>query len=208
MSGPVDVFNQSLAVLGENPISSFQDATEEARIAAARYETVVRNWLTRHDWTWARTQRELGSPLSLPPLDGWQRAYAIPPETVALLALTLPGGLPFDDFALQSDKILTDHDTNGAMLTAEIVIRPHERDWPASFTNALVEALKAEIRAADNPSEAAGYQERAARLMRDAANRAHRQEPARPIAPSERIPLVAARRGGRLRRDWPRGFHG
>lgn len=120
---------QSVATL--EPMSSFdQEDKLEATVASEIYEETVRALLVKEPWRFAMRQVELNH-LTDDPEGRWSDAWQLPPEVLAIRAITDGNGTPviFDRY---NDKIYCDVDEN-QQLILDYVYRVGEEFWPPDF---------------------------------------------------------------------------
>ena len=84
----VDICNRGLIFIGAEPITSFDDGTTEARVAANVYEDVVQSSLTNARWRFATNQQELNR-LTDAPTARYDLAYQQPNDTLIIHAITV-----------------------------------------------------------------------------------------------------------------------
>lgn len=105
MASAVEIANNALTKCGANLITSFDDATEGARLVNANYSIVRDRVLRMHPWN-SVTKRAQLSPLAAEPAWGFDHAYQMPADCLRILEV---------DTSLQwraeSRKILTDEGT-------------------------------------------------------------------------------------------------
>ncbi|QDP67366.1 MAG: hypothetical protein Tp1124SUR272871_46 [Prokaryotic dsDNA virus sp.] len=138
----IDIAQQAMVLVGLQPLTSFDDQTDEALSANLLYETVVRDCLSQHTWNFATGQKVLNR-LADTPVDIWDAAYQLPTDVEPLIIQTITN----DDITIQydryEDKIYTldaevsENDT----LVATYQFRADEDDWPPYFQMYVVYRL-------------------------------------------------------------------
>lgn len=131
----LDLINAALIATGNSPITSLEDGSAEAAVAASNYERVLGAELA-HPWTWTHTTRALNR------VDGtlttaWLYAYQVP-DGVEVERIEVGGRLVA--WEAMSDLILCNAEDS---VTAIGRWRPPVRNWPADFKNALIIRLEA-----------------------------------------------------------------
>jgi hypothetical protein len=132
-----DIASRALLRVGHPAITSFEDGTTGASIAAAEYEPLVVARLSEYRWRFATTQVALNR-LADTPVGRWQYAWQAPADALAIHAV-LSAGLPVrhDRYG---DKIFADIDDG---LIADYSFRATEDRWPAYFTQCIGQELAA-----------------------------------------------------------------
>ena len=141
---PIDVSSRALILIGADPITSFEDGTSEALIAANMYEDIARSALVNCRWRFATNQSVLNR-LSEAPTGRYTAAYQAPSDSLMFHAVTV------NDFNIEyqtyGDKIYCDTDT-----TSEVVLdctcRASEQNCPSYFVVAVQYELAAVFAAA------------------------------------------------------------
>ena len=130
---PIDVSSRALILIGAEPITSFEDGTSEALIAANMYEDIARSSLVNSRWRFATNQAVLNR-LSEAPTGRYDAAYQVPSDSLMLHAVTV-AGLNID-YQTYGNKIFCDTSS-----TSEVVLdytfRASEQDWPSYFVLAV-----------------------------------------------------------------------
>ena len=85
---PVDVSSRALILIGAEPLTSFDDGTNEALVASSTYEDVARAGLVNTRWRFATKQAQL-SRLSDAPTGRYDAAYQLPSDSLMLHAVTV-----------------------------------------------------------------------------------------------------------------------
>lgn len=87
----IELCNNALQDLGEEPVSSLAEATKAARLCNQRWPSVRDAVLRAHPWNCAMRLTEL-APGSEQPLWKWDYQYVLPPDFLRVVALTGPAG--------------------------------------------------------------------------------------------------------------------
>ncbi len=136
----IELCSSALIKLGADGISSFEDGTAEARVAARLYPLVRDAMLSAHPWSFATKQVELAQ-LAGGPITDFAYAYQLPNDFLNALSAGGHGrgrGLVYQVINRQLH-------TNAASVVLTYIFRPSEGDFPAYFIMALVTRLAAEF---------------------------------------------------------------
>lgn len=79
----VDVAARSCLECRANPISSFEEGTDEAEISKIQYPGFIKSLLTKYPWTFAKNKRALNQEQSAP-LNGWTYSHIVPADTLMI----------------------------------------------------------------------------------------------------------------------------
>lgn len=82
------VANRSLALIGADPITGFDDGTVESDACNQIYDGLLEAMLTEKPWRFAMKQAELDR-LVAEPVARWAAAYQLPSDLLALRAVTI-----------------------------------------------------------------------------------------------------------------------
>lgn len=127
----IDICSRALVMIGANPITSFNEGTDEAVAASNLYESTVQNALSMHPWTFAVGHVQL-SRLEDEPDGKWDAAYQLPssPDCLAVRTVMVNGyPIEFDRF---EDNIHCDASTADEVILKGI-FRVDEQFWPPYF---------------------------------------------------------------------------
>lgn len=129
MAVAIDLANQALVLLGEEPITSFEDGTTASVAAKTFYEPTVLEVMSRRRWRFLTTTAQL-SRLGDAPRGRFAAAYQMPTDCLAVQSVTIEGDpIEFDPF---SDQIQCDADAT-EVVDLEYQRRVFEGAWPAWF---------------------------------------------------------------------------
>ena len=126
---------RALLKIGAAPVTSLEDGTAEAEVAANLYPGARDALLSCHPWSFATGQTSLGR-LEAAPLSGFARAFQLPADLLRAIQI-----VPRAPFRVQEGRLLTD----AGDVTLTYVFRPAESEWPPIFAAALVARLAAEF---------------------------------------------------------------
>lgn len=105
---PVSICSNALLMLGEAPLSSFDDDSDRARLAANLWPTARDYVLRRHPWNCAIKRLTLNPDAEAPDSD-YARKFTLPGDCLRVLSV----GQQYEvvDYRIESGKILCDEAT-------------------------------------------------------------------------------------------------
>ena len=133
----IDICNRGLIFIGAEPITSFDDGTTEARVAANVYEDVVQTSLTNARWRFATNQETLNR-LTDAPTARFDLAYQQPNDTLIIHAITVNDN-PIE-YQIYGDMIYADTTTTDTVV-ADYTFRQTEEFFPSYFVMAVAYSL-------------------------------------------------------------------
>jgi hypothetical protein len=136
----IELCSSALIKLGAESISSFEDGTAEAKVAARLYPLVRDAMLCAHPWSFATKQAELSLLTVTPPTD-FAYAHQLPNDFLRALSAGDAGrgrGLVYE---IINGQLRSDAET----VVLSYLFQPSEGDFPAYFAPALVTRLAAEF---------------------------------------------------------------
>ena len=133
----IDICNRGLIFIGAEPITSFDDGTTEARVAANIYEDVVQTSLTNARWRFATNQEALNR-LTDAPTARFDLAYQQPNDTLIIHAITVNDN-PIE-YQIYGDMIYADTTTTDTVV-ADFTFRQEEQFFPNYFVMAVAYGL-------------------------------------------------------------------
>jgi len=138
----VSLCNQALAKVGVNPIVSFDDESEQARICTLFYEDTRDAVIGECEWTFARRRFTL-APLATPPAFGYGQAFLIPTDVEKVISVsTDPNVMNNITWEVEGDQILCDATSINVMgMTNTDAITKFSK----AFAAALISRLAAEF---------------------------------------------------------------
>lgn len=131
---------RALLKIGASPITSFQDGTAEAELAAALYAPTRDALMAAHGWSFATRQAALARLAAAPPAD-FAHAFALPDDFLRALSLGTGGRGRGLNYRIQGSALLADSED----VTLTYVARVMEGSFPAFFDAALIARLAAEF---------------------------------------------------------------
>lgn len=84
MAGTVDIVNRALSKLGDMRISSLDDGTKSAAVAASMFEIVRDSEISAHSWNFAKCRAKLPAEAEKPAF-GWEWQYLLPSDCLRVL---------------------------------------------------------------------------------------------------------------------------
>jgi len=130
---PIDVSSRALILMGADPITSFNDGSNEALVAANMYEDIARSSLVNSRWRFATNQAVLNR-LSSAPTGRYSAAYQVPSDALMIHAVTVNG---FNiEYQTYGDKVYCDTEVSSEVIL-DYTFRAQEQDWPSYFVVAV-----------------------------------------------------------------------
>tara|TARA_X000001388_G_scaffold70584_1_gene59850 strand:+ start:368 stop:958 length:591 start_codon:yes stop_codon:yes gene_type:complete len=133
----IDICNRGLIFIGAEPITSFDDGTTEASVAANVYEDVVQSSLCNARWRFATNQQTLNR-LTDAPTARYDLAYQQPNDTLIIHAITVNDN-PIE-YQIYGDMIYADTTTTDTVV-ADYTFRQTEEFFPSYFIMAVAYGL-------------------------------------------------------------------
>ena len=131
--------SRALLKLGGTTITSFDEGTAEAEIAANMYPSVRDALLSAYPWTFATAQQRL-APLTAEPVADYAKAFQLPTNFLRALSAGADQGSGME-YRIAERRLHSDSDT----VTITYIFRPNEIDFPPFFDQALIARLAAEF---------------------------------------------------------------
>ncbi|HZF78007.1 MAG TPA: hypothetical protein VE033_19480 [Acetobacteraceae bacterium] len=178
--------SRALLRIGVPPLTSFDDGTAEAEVAAGLYPGARDALLSAHPWSFATGQQVLPRLLAVPHAD-YRHAFQLPPDLLRTLSAGSGAGRGIP-YRIHENRLHADADA----VTLTYVFRAEEAAFPAFFAAALVARLAAEfcLPLTESASRAEMLHRLAEGEMRQARLTDSQQDTPRGI---EDFPLVAVR---------------
>ena len=133
----IDICNRGLIFIGAEPITSFDDGTTEASVAANVYEDVGQSSLCNARWRFATNQQTLNR-LTDAPTARYDLAYQQPNDTLIIHAITVNDN-PIE-YQIYGDMIYADTSTTDTVV-ADYTFRQTEEFFPSYFIMAVAYGL-------------------------------------------------------------------
>lgn len=132
------VANRSLALIGAEPITSFEDEdSQEAEYLTQIYDGLIESVLTQKPWRFAMKQAELDR-LGAVPVGRWDAAYQLPSDLLALRAITINDCII--DYDRYDNMIYCNASTEDT-LVADYIYKADPSTWLPYFTQGVVYLL-------------------------------------------------------------------
>lgn len=132
--------SRALMKLGANGITSFEDGTAEAEVAASLYGSIRDGLISGHPWSFATGQIVLAQ-LAAEPVADYSTAYQLPSDFLRALSAGSGSRGRGIDYRIAERRLHTDAD----QVTLTYIFRPDESTFPAFFDQALIARLAAEF---------------------------------------------------------------
>jgi len=127
VASAIHISSNALILLGDDPISSFDEEGAGSRVAKNFYETSLRAILAEYVWSFAKKKIKLNR-LVEKPLNGYEYMFQIPTDHIRTLTVK-----PITDYEIVDDKIYTD----AKDLDLDYIYRVDESFFPPMFREAL-----------------------------------------------------------------------
>jgi hypothetical protein len=109
----VSICSDALILLGAKPISSFNDATDEANTSDRLYPDIRDALLTQYPWSFTLKKTQI-SRLITAPTSAWKYQYQLPGDRLSSVrsvrASASPNAPVYKDWEIQGDRLLTNLD--------------------------------------------------------------------------------------------------
>ena len=137
MASSIDIASNALLLIGDNPISSFDDPGAGAQVAANIYTETKRRLLSEHPWSFAFKQQRLNK-LSQEPdvLTGYSSAFQLPTDLIRLWNIQR-----HSDYMLIGNLLYS----NEAEILATYIFDVDEVNLPPHFVKSLEYELAADF---------------------------------------------------------------
>ena len=187
MPSSIDIASNALLLIGDNPISSFDDAGAGATVAGAIYPDTKKRLLSEHPWSFATKQQRLNRLSQTPDtLTQYQFAFQLPTDLIRIWNIQ-----PHSDYILVGTLLYS----NQNELLCTYIYDVEETSLPPHFTKALEYSLAADFAIAITEDNAlAGLYSSKADLFSSKAMAIDSQ--GRPQSGIIDSPLIDVRHGG------------
>lgn len=105
MATSIDICNQALISIGQDPIITMDDSSKQSRLCKRLYEPTLETLLREYPWSFA-IRRVILAPEVDAPGFGYTRKFALPTDCMRIVST----GLDDDQFVIEGDGILCDED--------------------------------------------------------------------------------------------------
>ncbi|WP_147819699.1 hypothetical protein [Salidesulfovibrio onnuriiensis] len=136
----IEICNNALQDLGEDPVMSLTDDCKAARLCNQRWASVRDAVLRAHPWNCCQAQAELAAGVKTP-LWRWEREYPLPTDCLRVIEVVGGGGAEVRNWEIQGAVILCSED-------APIYLAYVRREVdPKKYDSLLSETLSARLAA-------------------------------------------------------------
>lgn len=132
--------SRALLKIGGDTITSFDEGTAEAEIAANLYPPTRDALLSVHPWNFATGQARLAR-LTAAPVADFAYAYRLPPDLLRAVSAGGDGRGRGIRFRIAERRLHAD----APEVVLTYIFRPQEADWPPFFDHALIARLAADF---------------------------------------------------------------
>jgi hypothetical protein len=138
---PIDICSKALLKVGANSISSFEEASSEAELAAQFYDMTKLALLAGYPWSFATTSSRLAR-LAKPAMFGYGLSYALPHDLLRIISASSSGSPRGGvDYKICARTLYA----NGQDIMLTYIFAADEGVFPAYFASCLVAKLAAEF---------------------------------------------------------------
>lgn len=136
----IDICSLALLKIGASSITSFDEGTAEAEVAANLYPSVRDALISAHPWNFALAQKTLAK-LTIKPVADFANAFQLPSDCIHVLSAGAAGRGRGLRYRISERRL----HTNAEEVTLTYLYRPNEIDFPPFFDMALISRLSAEF---------------------------------------------------------------
>lgn len=190
MPSSIDIASNALLLVGDNPISSFDDPGAGAAAAANLYPETKKRLLSEHPWSFALKQQRLNRLSQTPDeLTNFNNAFQLPTDLIRIWNMQ-----PRGDYILIGDLLYS----NQNEILATYVFNVDEVMLPPHFVKSLEYALASDfaISVTEDTKKAGLYEQKAINAISQAMAIDSQGRPGRGIIDS---PLIDVRFSGNRR---------
>ena len=187
MATDIGMASNALLLLGDDPISSFNDAGKGAQTAAAFYPETYKAVLSEYPWPFALKEQELSLLSQKPdPLVSFTNAFQLPTDMIRLWRV-----FPRQNYELINDLLYT----NAPKVLARYIHKVSEVQLPPHFVKAMEYKLASDF--AISVTEDQGRMDRYFNLyINQVAKAMSIESQGKPQQPIQDSPFVDVRHGG------------
>ena len=138
--GSIAICSRALLKLGSSGISSFDEGTAEAEIAANLYPMARDALLSVYPWSFAVAQKSLPK-LAASPIADFANAFRLPQDFLRVLSAGIGRKARGMSFRIIENRL----HTNSESVNLTYIFRPDEKNFPPYFTQVLIARLAAEF---------------------------------------------------------------
>jgi len=139
MTSAVSICSNALLLLGDSPISSFDEANDRTRAVSNLYSYKRNRVLRLHPWNCASKRVVLSPDVDAPPFD-WSYQFTLPDDWLRNISVGLKGST--DDFLIENKKILM----NTNICRLRYIWRNNaEETWDALLVDVMTQVMVAAL---------------------------------------------------------------
>lgn len=187
MASSIDICSNALQLIGDEPISSFDDPGAGARVAKAIYPDTKQKLLSEHPWSFAFKQQRLNRLSQVPDTKtGFKHAFQLPTDLIRIWNIQ-----DHSDYILVGALLYS----NSTSLLCTYIYDVEETALPPHFIKALEYTLASDFAIAitENQSMSGLYAQKA---MMTSGQAKSIDSQGRPQIAIQDSPLIIARHGG------------
>lgn len=187
MPSSIDIASNALLLIGDNPISSFDDPGAGAEVAANLYAETKKKLLSEHPWSFALKSQRLNRLSQTPDiLTGYQHAFQLPTDLIRIWSVQ-----SHSNYILEGNLLLS----NSTELLCTYIYDVAEVNLPPHVVKALEYLLASEfaVPVTEDTKKADFYEKKATKAINKAMAIDSQNKPQISIIDS---PLINARIGG------------
>lgn len=176
MFSDLEIVNQALTGMGEDPIQNLAEDTKQALIMRTHYDAVREFNLTRSSWRFATTKKALGL-LSGAPVNRWSHAWQLPEDLLKVLFVWPPSS-----YEIQGNRLFINA-ASGVEL--DYIRMVPEAEWLPWFTRLVVaELIKRTVKGITGSDPSVEQREEAEAALSDAYFQDAQQQPNQTLLPN------------------------
>lgn len=137
MASKIDIVSNALLLVGDNPISSFDDPGAGAQVAAAIYPDTYTSVLSEHPWGFAFKELQLSRLSQQPdPATNFQYAFQLPADLIRIWKI-----MDYSNYVIVGTLLYS----NSKELLCRYIAQVEETELPPHFVKALEYKLAADF---------------------------------------------------------------
>lgn len=136
----ISICSNALLKIGADSITSLQDGTAEAEVAANLYPMIRDGLLSSYPWSFAVGQKSLPRLADVPLVD-YSYAFQLPNDFLRVLSAGSGKNGRGKEYRIIENRL----HTNSPEINLSYIFRPHESLFPAYFCELLIARLAAEF---------------------------------------------------------------
>lgn len=139
----ISICSRVLVLLGANPISSFTDGVDTAKVCAQVYPALKEQILSKYGWRFLMTKKELTKD-AIDPIGEWENSFVIPGEVLSIPKAVFSssnGTIGENSYEIFGRRIFT----NFSRVFMDFTELKPESEWPPYFVALMDAALASHI---------------------------------------------------------------